>query len=92
MDFDALSEAYQQASKGYKPVVNGDTLWKPPTPSEAVHNIGGHDVEVDYSIVKMSDTSYIVARSRYLGSLDYDFLCHCESRHEAREIVRALSK
>ena len=49
-------------------------------------------VEVDYSIVKMPDNTYVVARSKRLGSLDYDFVCSCDSQHEAREIVRGLNK
>lgn len=49
-------------------------------------------VEVDYSIVKMPDGTYVVARSERLGSLDYDYVCTCPTRHEAREIVRGLNK
>jgi hypothetical protein len=49
-------------------------------------------VEVDYSIVSMPNGTYIVARSHRLGSLDYDFVCECETRHDAREIVKALNK
>ena len=49
-------------------------------------------VEVDYSIVKMPDGTYVVARSERLGSLNYDYVCTCGSHHEAREIVRGLNK
>lgn len=49
-------------------------------------------IEVDYSIVKMPDGGYVVARSHRIGSLEYDFVCSCASHHEAREIVKALSK
>jgi hypothetical protein len=63
----------------------GNTISKTPYVAPA-------PVEVDYSIVKMPDGGYVVARSKRLGSLDYDFVCSCASQHEAREIVRGLNK
>jgi hypothetical protein len=49
-------------------------------------------VEVDYAIVELSADRYVIARAFSLGSLDYQFVCECSSHHEAREIVRALSR
>ena len=49
------------------------------------------DPEMDYAIIKMGDM-FIVARSKRLGSLDYDVFCTCETRHDAYEIVKALNK
>lgn len=91
MDATEMANAYQRA-------VAEDSIWKTPDVNTGIYPFGGRTIvapakdEVDYSIVKMSDSSYIVARSQYLGSLDYDVICNCESRQEAREIVRALSK
>jgi hypothetical protein len=49
-------------------------------------------VEVDYAIVKLSPENYVVARSNKLGSLDYQFVCECDSHPEAHAIVEALSR
>lgn len=51
-----------------------------------------HQIEFDYSIVRMGNGRFIVARSRHIGSLDYDFLCECDSHWEATQIVKALNK
>lgn len=81
----SFKEQYQKAvdqyPNGYQNKGGNLGNYTPPTP-----------VEVDYSIIKMPDGGYVVARSNRLGSLDYDFVCSCASQHEAREIVKALSK
>lgn len=100
MDYDKLSEGYYQQRKQnsldehlkyQKSVQKFPNGWE-----NKGQNIGNYTppapVEVDYSIVKMPDGGYVVARSKRLGSLDYDFVCSCASQHEARDIVKALSK
>lgn len=67
-----------------------NTKVKPPTPFNPP--MKSAPVEVDYSIVKMPDGTYVVARSERLGSLNYDYVCTCNTQHEAREIVRGLNK
>lgn len=103
MDYEEMSKAIKKANskyEPYKPVEHEKTIWKapkvadmqphlPPPMNPTAKNVFA---EVDYGIVKMGDNSYVVVRSHYLGSLDYDVVCNCESRHEAREIVRALNK
>ena len=93
MDFDAMSKEYRDA----KVNKTSKDIWGAPDPltkSSVLRAPDGYyqETEVDYGIVKMGDNSYIVVRSNYLGSLDYDVVCNCESRHEAREIVRARNK
>lgn len=100
MDYDKLSDGYYQQRKQnsldehlkyQKSVQKFPNGW-----DNKGENIGNYTppapVEVDYSIVKMVDGTYVVARSKRLGSLDYDFVCSCSSHHEAHEIVKALSK
>lgn len=100
MDYEKLSEGYQQQRKQnsldehlkhQKSVQKFPNGW-----DNKGQNYGSYTqpapVEVDYSIVKMADGTYVVARSKRLGSLDYDFVCSCTSHHEAHEIVKALSK
>ena len=85
MDFDELKNAYYNATE----VRN---VWTAPNPKDAVKFIRPAYGEVDYSIIHMPDDTFVVGRSWSLGSLDYDFVCSCSSRNEAREIVRSLSK
>lgn len=93
MDFDAMSKAYRDA-KVNEPNRN---IWGAPnslTKSSVLKAPDGYyqETEVDYSIVKMPNGDYVVARSERLGSLNYDYVCTCKTSHEAREIVRALNK
>ena len=106
MDYEEMSKAYQSAKKIQDSVNQYPNGWskekvspintyssykqylsinpQPETPSTPT--------EYDYSIVKMPDGGYVVARSKRLGSLDYDFVCSCASHWEARQIVKALSE
>lgn len=99
MDYDAMREAYNATKKKEESVnmypdgrysetflprskhLNAMTNYMPVTKTEH-----------DYSIVKMPNGHFVVARSRQLGSLDYDFVCECVSQWEASEIVRGLNK
>lgn len=105
MDYEEVQGAYQRAinsndqfSKYYKEYPNKEKHhgFEEHKPTEYANGYGFPtkyiDEEVDYSIVKMSKDEYIVARSRRLGSLDYDFVCTCRTLHEAHEIVKALNK
>lgn len=104
MDYNEMSKAYNNAKGKYEPYREGHyepNIWKKPKPEDAKKHLPPPSVnppvvhmstEVDYSIVSMPNGTYIVARSHRLGSLDYDFVCECETRHDAREIVRALNK
>lgn len=101
----AYKNAKYQKGSGYEKNIWGapnpkDAYIGMPAPKEYIsekgNNFGNYkapvEVEVDYSIVKMPDGGYVVARSKRLGSLDYDFVCSCDTQHEAREIVRGLNK
>jgi hypothetical protein len=101
----AYKNAKYQKGSGYEKTIWGAPNPKEayvgiPAPKEYISDKGNNygnykgvaPVEVDYSIVKMPDNTFVVARSHRLGSLDYDFVCTCETRHEAREIVKALNK
>lgn len=48
--------------------------------------------DTDYAIIRMSPDRFIVASSRYLGSLDYEFVAECNNHWDARRIVKALSQ
>ena len=93
MDYDKLSDGYYQQRKQNsleEHFKHLKSLEKFPNGYESEK--ASAPVEVDYSIIRMPNGTHVVARSRNLGSLDYDFVCECSSRHEAHEIVKALSK
>jgi hypothetical protein len=95
MDYEKLSKGYyeqRQKNSLEEHLKYQKSLEKFPNGYENKREESPAPVEVDYSIVRMPDGGYVVARSRNLGSLDYDFVCSCSSRHEAHEIVKALSK
>lgn len=89
MDYEEMSKAYKSATyqkgSGFEKSTWGAPNYKDAMPAPT-------SVEVDYSIIKMPDGTYVVARSERLGSLDYDYVCTCPNRHEARDIVRGLNK
>lgn len=100
MDYEKLSQGYQQQRKQnsldehlkyQKSVQKFPNGW-----DNKGETFGSHTtpelIEVDYSIIKMPSGNYVVARSKRLGSLDYDFVCECSSHHDAHEIVKVLSK
>ena len=102
MDFEEMSNAYQRAQQSHKDVwkeVNPPSAYREgdyPTRDYAKKIINAAysssiPKEVDYAIVKL-DGGYLVARSRNLGSLDYEVICTCTSHFEAKEIVKALNK
>jgi hypothetical protein len=93
MDYEKLSKGYyeqRQKNSLDEHLKYQKSLEKFPNGYE--NGKASEPVDVDYSIVKMPTGTHVVARSRNLGSLDYDFVCECSSRHEAHEIVKALSK
>jgi hypothetical protein len=95
MDYEELSKGYYQQRKQNslnEHIKYQKSLEKFPNGYENKVEAPSVALEVDYSIVRMPDGGYVVSRSRNLGSLDYDFVCSCSSRHEAHEIVKALSK
>jgi hypothetical protein len=102
MNFEEMSNAYQKAQQSHKDVwkdTNSTSEYREgdyPTRDYAKKIISASyspstPKEVDYAIVKL-DGGYLVARSRNLGSLDYEVICTCTSHFEAREIVKALNK
>lgn len=81
MDSEEMRAAFNRAvGEGWDP----PTIWKEidetPIP------------ETDYAIVRMSPDRYIIASSRFLGSLDYEFVAECNNHWDARQIVKALSQ
>lgn len=106
MDYEEMSKAYQSAKKTQDSVNQYPNGWSEervsPTVNYTTHNRHMSlnpqpekpytPTEYDYSIVKMPDGNYVVARSKRLGSLDYDFVCSCVTHWEARQIVRGLNK
>ena len=97
MDYEEMTKAYKSATE--------PTQWKIPTAKEVYEGhmpppylkspeppVNYYTQDVDYSIVRMPNGTYIVARSEKLGSLDYSFVCECQSQPVAREIVKALNK
>lgn len=93
MDYEEMKKAYESARKMEKSVNNYPDGWNPDLTKTVSNQPYIHvPVEHDYSIVKMPDGGYVVARSKRLGSLDYDFVCSCDSHWEAKQIVRGLNK
>jgi hypothetical protein len=95
MDYEKLSKGYyeqRQKNSLEEHLKYQKSLEKFPNGYENKREESTVTQEVDYSIIKMPSGTCVVARSRNLGSLDYDFVCECSSRHEAHEIVKALSK
>lgn len=103
MDYKKLSEGYytqmnknQQQLPSFKEQYQNAVDKYPNGWEDKGGQIGSYTppapVEVDYSIVKMPNGNYVVARSKRIGSMDYDFVCECTNHYEAREIVKALSK
>lgn len=64
--------------------------WDPPTIWKEVEEIS--IPETDYAIIRMAPDRYVIASSRYLGSLDYEFVAECNNHWDARQIVMALNK
>lgn len=83
MDFDEMSKAYNEATKLPSPTVKGGNYGKgdPIVPRP----------EGDFSILQLGH-SYIVSQARFLGSLDYNYVCQCDTHWDAVRIVKALSK
>lgn len=103
MDYKKLSEGYytqmnknQQQTPSFKEQYQKAVDQYPNGWDDKGQNFGNYTpptpVEVDYSIIKMPSGNYVVARSKRIGSLDYDFVCECTNHYEAREIVKALSE
>lgn len=99
MDYEEMKKAYESAKKTEKSVNNYPDGWNPDNqPTINFSKTASNQpyihvtIEHDYSIVKMPDGGYVVARSERLGSLDYDFVCSCASHWEAKQIVRGLCK
>lgn len=90
MDYDEMSNAYNRAKRGTE---------QPRLSFQKSLNIANYTEgdsfknkeEVDYAILELNG-AYIVARSKYLGSLDYSYVCTCDSHFEASLIVKGLSK
>ena len=105
MDYEEVQGAYQRAMKSndqfnkkyyQESHVDKNHGIERNKPSEFPNGFGYPsapvDTEVDYSIVKMPNGTYVVGRSRRLGSLNYDYVCTCETQFDAREIVESLNK
>lgn len=99
MDYEEMRKAYESSKKKEKSINNYPDGWKPD--NQPTINFGKTassqpyihvPVEHDYSIVKMPNGNFVVARSNRLGSLDYEFVCECATHWEAQKIVKALSE
>lgn len=90
MDHDEMSNAYNRAKED-------EDWWTKPLrglPKNLTYMEGdsfSKEEQVDYAILHLGN-SFIVARSRFLGSLDYTYVCTCDSHYEASLIVKGLSK
>lgn len=103
MDYEEMRRAYESAKKTKESVQEYPDGWNPKEDFQKAlrkHYMGEEDkqsytpppIEHDYSIIKMPNGNFVVARSHRLGSLDYEFICECVSHWEAKQIVRGLNK
>ncbi len=91
MDYDKITEGYSEHLKYQKSLQKFPDGYENNSVTYSSFKSSISE-DFDYSIVKMPDGGYVVARSKRLGSLDYDFVCSCASQHEAHDIVKALNK